>query len=239
MERSNRHRNNTQPPNTNNKTNTPNNEHHRPIHHQRIKTKHNHHIRGDKMLTQKGESYLLNRLINNEANPITHITIGTGNTTPKKTDTELTNPVSTKRCLTKIDLRNKQLTLTATFTPTELQGVTEIGAIAEDTLITHDLITTTPSDLTSNINLKYVLKLENTSYKTNWQQYQDNIYYVYEPNTVTGVNETNTNTGYRKVQSTDDLVEASYYYDNTKELLYITTTDESNPNNKTIQITTQ
>ena len=191
------------------------------------------------MITEKGTAYFLNRLVNNDVSPIDSIVLGTSNKAPSKTDTKLNNQTSSKPCLFKVDLRNKRIILTANLTPSDLDGIKEIGATANGELLTHDLIQNTPSNITSNINLEYIIELETTTMKTDWTLLSGSIYYTYMPDKVKGVIETNTENGYSKATGTSDMTNGSYYYDATKELLYIQTTDGNSPNTKSIQVITK
>lgn len=187
------------------------------------------------MITSMGESYILNRLINANVSPITHIAIGKGGAAPQKNDTTLTQGTVMKECNSKIDLKNKRIILSAIFTQTELSGIREIGALSNDILVTHDLIDYT-MDLGDTVTLKYVIEFTNTTYATKWVNYENNTYYCVEPNTVIGVMEKDINSGYKRVNTLTDLEAGSYYYDGSKQILYVITVNQQNPNNRTMQI---
>ena len=191
------------------------------------------------MITNKGTAYFLNRLVNNDVSPINSIVLGTGGKTPSKTDTALNNQTLSKNCLFKIDIRNRRIILTANLTPSELEGVKEIGAMADGELLTHDLVMNAPSNITSNINLEYIIELETTNVESTWILLSGNIYYCYQPDKVKGVIEANSDNGYHKAASTSDMTNGSYYYDQSKEILYIQTIDGTSPNNKSIQVITK
>ena len=191
------------------------------------------------MITNKGTAYFLNRLVNNDVSPINSIVLGTGGKTPSKTDTALNNQTLSKNCLFKIDIRNRRIILTANLTPSELEGVKEIGAMADGELLTHDLVMNAPSNITSNINLEYIIELETTNVESTWILLSGNIYYCYQPDKVKGVIEANSDNGYHKAASTSDMTNGSYYYDQSKEILYIQTIDGTTPNNKSIQVITK
>lgn len=191
------------------------------------------------MITNKGTAYFLNRLVNNDVSPINSIVLGTGGKTPSKNDTALNNQTLSKSCLFKIDVRNKRIILTVNLTPSELDGIKEIGAMADGELLTHDLVMNTPSNITSNINLEYIIELETTNVENLWTFLSGSIYYCYQPDKVQGVVEANSDNGYHKAASTSDMTNGSYYYDQSKEILYIQTIDGTTPNNKSIQVITK
>ena len=65
----------------------------------------------DNILTTLGESFFLNRAINNQFEPIQYIVLGTGSIRPKKSDVSLGNMTVKKRVATSVDLKNKKIIL--------------------------------------------------------------------------------------------------------------------------------
>ena len=196
-------------------------------------TKHN-------LITLLGESFLMNRLINDRLQPIQYIALGKGTARPQKKDTRLGKQTIRKTCNTEVDLINKQLILSCDFEAKEILDTTEIGVITnDDILITHDLYETITSTIlgnsTSSIHLEYNIIFTTGGIRSQWKTSttQNNILYTYEPNKVVNVIEYNTNSGYVKVNSLNDLktTKGAYYYDIASKNLYIRTTRSNTLNN--------
>jgi hypothetical protein len=196
-------------------------------------TKHN-------LITLLGESFLMNRLINDRLQPIQYIALGKGTARPQKKDTRLGKQTIRKTCNTEVDLTNKQLILSCDFEAKEILDTTEIGVITnDDILITHDLYETITSTIlgnsTSSIHLEYNIIFTTGGIRSQWKTSttQNNILYTYEPNKVVNVIEYNTNSGYVKVNSLNDLktTKGAYYYDIASKNLYIRTTRSNTLNN--------
>jgi len=196
-------------------------------------TKHN-------LITLLGESFLMNRLINDRLQPIQYIALGKGTARPQKKDTRLGKQTIKKTCNTEVDLTNKQLILSCDFEAKEILDTTEIGVITnDDILITHDLYETITSTIlgnsTSSIHLEYNIIFTTGGIRSQWKTSttQNNILYTYEPNKVVNVIEYNTNSGYVKVNSLNDLktTKGAYYYDIASKNLYIRTTKNNTLNN--------
>jgi len=196
-------------------------------------TKHN-------IITLLGESFLMNRLINDRLQPIQYIALGKGTARPQKKDTRLGKQTIRKTCNTEVDLINKQLILSCDFEAKEILDTTEIGVITnDDILITHDLYETITSTIlgnsTSSIHLEYNIIFTTGGIRSQWKTSttQNNILYTYEPNKVVNVIEYNTNSGYVKVNSLNDLktTKGAYYYDIASKNLYIRTTKNNTLNN--------
>lgn len=196
-------------------------------------TKHN-------LITLLGESFLMNRLINDRLQPIQYIALGKGTARPQKKDTRLGKQTIRKTCNTEVDLINKQLILSCDFEAKEILDTTEIGVITnDDILITHDLYETITSTIlgnsTSSIHLEYNIIFTTGGIRSQWKTSttQNNILYTYEPNKVVNVIEYNTNSGYVKVNSLNDLktTKGAYYYDIASKNLYIRTTKNNTLNN--------
>lgn len=196
-------------------------------------TKHN-------LITLLGESFLMNRLINDRLQPIQYIALGKGTARPQKKDTRLGKQTIKKTCNTEADLTNKQLILSCDFEAKEILDTTEIGVITnDDILVTHDLYETITSTIlgnsTSSIHLEYNIIFTTGGIRSQWKTSttQNNILYTYEPNKVVNVIEYNTNSGYVKVNSLNDLktTKGAYYYDIASKNLYIRTTKNNTLNN--------
>ena len=197
-------------------------------------------IRKHNLITLLGESFLMNRLINDKLQPIQYIALGKGTARPQKKDTRLGKQTIRKTCNTEVDLTNKQLILSCDFEAHEILNTTEIGVITnDDILITHDLYETITSIIlgnsTSSIHLDYNIIFTTGGIRSQWKTSttQNNILNTYEPNKVVNVIEYNTNSGYVKVNSFNDLktTKGAYYYDIASKNLYIRTTMSNTLNN--------
>lgn len=197
-------------------------------------------ITNSNLITLLGESFLMNRLINDRLQPISYIALGKGTARPQKKDTRLGKQTIRKTCNTEVDLTNKQLILSCDFEAKEILDTTEIGVITnDDILITHDLYETITSTIlgnsTSSIHLEYNIIFTTGGIRSQWKTSttQNNILYTYEPNKVVNVIEYNTNSGYVKVNSLNDLktTKGAYYYDIASKNLYIRTTKNNTLNN--------
>ena len=197
-------------------------------------------IKKHNLITLLGESFLMNRLINDRLQPIQYIALGKGTARPQKKDTRLGKQTIRKTCNTEVDLINKQLILSCDFEAKEILDTTEIGVITnDDILITHDLYETITSTIlgnsTSSIHLEYNIIFTTGGIRSQWKTSttQNNILYTYEPNKVVNVIEYNTNSGYVKVNSLNDLktTKGAYYYDIASKNLYIRTTKNNTLNN--------
>ena len=56
-------------------------------------------ISGENLITLFGESFFMNRCINDEFNPIKYIALGNASNNPKKTDMKLGNETNRKVCV--------------------------------------------------------------------------------------------------------------------------------------------
>ena len=191
--------------------------------------------KGENLITLLGESFFLNRLINNEFEPITHISLGTGNIRPKKSDIELGNKTVEKRVNTSVDLNTKSVILKATFTAREILNTTEIGASNGNILISHDLF--------SDVDVEYMFELSTSSSRTDFEKATgyNNVYYVAEPSLVVGVLEKSTKSGYICVNSIAavESTAGAYYYNISNNNLYVHTTTGNNPNIEELSIQTR
>ena len=203
--------------------------------------------KGENLITLLGESFFLNRLINNEFEPITHISLGTGNIRPKKSDIELGNKTVEKRVNTSVDLNTKSVILKATFTAREILNTTEIGASNGNILISHDLFEKIGNDFldnsTSDVDVEYMFELSTSSSRTDFEKATgyNNVYYVAEPSLVVGVLEKSTKSGYICVNSIAavESTAGAYYYNISNNNLYVHTTTGNNPNIEELSIQTR
>lgn len=203
-------------------------------------------MENDNLITLLGESFFMNRWINNEFEPITYILLGKGTGRPRKTDTILGKQTISKGCKTSVDLKNKQLILTTDFKASEILNTTEIGVTNGEILISHDIyekITESllQEDNTSIIHLTYTFNLTTGGYSGEWKTSTENpnIYYIYEPANVVGVITANTNDGYTRKNSINELTPGCYYYNITSKNLYIYPANNVKPGNEEIIVQTK
>lgn len=204
---------------------------------------------GYNLITLLGESFFMNRAVNNVMPSIQYILLGTSSVSPRKTDLGLGNETVRKKVTTKVNLKEKEIQLMANFSVDELENTSEIGVSNGEILISHDVYTLPDDFITENVDsikVTYVFELKTLSKKSDWVIYvdddvtvDDQIYYVYENSFVTGVYEENSNSGYKAVQNIKDMGNACYYYDNVLKLLLIKTTRGNNPNNYDLSIQTK
>lgn len=197
-------------------------------------------IKGHNLITLLGESFLMNRLINDRLQPISDIALGKGTNRPQKKDTRLGKQTIRKACSSRVDLNNKMLILSCDFEAKELRDTTEIGVLTQDDiLITHDIYEPLTSSIigttTSTIHLEYNLLFTTGSIRSQWKTSTtaNNILYTYEPNKVVNVIENNTGSGYTRADNLNQLttMKGAYYYDLTSKNLYIRTTQNNTVNN--------
>ena len=190
-------------------------------------------VTNSNLITLLGESFLMNRLINDRLQPISYIALGKGTARPQKKDRRLGKQTIRKPCSSNVDLKNKILTLSCDFEAREIKDTTEIGVITnDDLLITHDVYETITSEIlgdsTSSIHLDYNLLFTTGGIRTGWKTstLRADVLYTYEPNHVVSVLENNTGSGYKRVDSLNQLasVNGAYYYDIQSRNLYIRTT---------------
>ena len=192
------------------------------------------------MITILGESYLMNRMINDKLQPIRYLALGKGTTPPQKKDKRLSKETIRKPCNTQADVEHQKLIISAEFEAKELLDTTEIGLITnDDILITHDIYEALTHDIigndTSTIHLEYNLEYSVGGVRSNWKTstLANNVLYTYEPNKVTNVIENNTASGYVRVNDLSDLLTTTgaYYYDINSKNLYIRTTQSNTVQN--------
>jgi len=187
------------------------------------------------LITQFGESFFLNRWINDAFNPIEYIAVGNGSNQPQKSDLNLGNETSRRRCTCEADLQNKRLILTASFKASEMLGTSEIGVFNDKIMISHDRYVKIDDQFLSGaigeVTVEYRFQLATGSIRRGWQEATqgNNIFYITEKNEVIGVFENNTGNGYRRVTTIEDLhtIKGGYYYDSTSQNLYIRPTKDS------------
>lgn len=198
------------------------------------------------LITYIGEAFFMNRWINDEFTPIQSICLGKGTINPRKSDTKLSMQTIEKKCKMKVDIVNKRVMLSCDFTASEIMDTTEIGVKNSDgKLISHDsyakIGSTILDNTTSTVHLDYYFSVSTGSIKGNWKvsNASKNIYRIYEPNTVVGVIENNTNSGYVRKNSINELVNGSYYYNKNTKDLYIKNSKNSDPNDDEIIVQTR
>lgn len=204
-------------------------------------------LEGNNLITLLGESFFMNRAVNQHFEPIKYIMLGSSNARPKKSDISLGNLTVKKRVTSSVDLSNKKIILEATFEAGEVLGTCEIGVANDDVLISHDIYEKMSSsfleDSIGEVDVTYSFELTTGSIRKDFNKVADKdyTYWIAEPSLVVGVTEKDTNCGLRYVDSIDD-VEAtvgSYYYSISTKNLYIHTTRSSNPNLENIIIETK
>lgn len=201
-------------------------------------------IRGQNIITLLGESFFLNRAINNEFNPLSYIVLGNSSIQAMKQDLSLGNETVRKKCVCEANLETKQILLYCSCTASEILGTTEIGVANDEILISHDIYEVIDDEFITNdidsVEITYTFDLTTSSVKGNWVHYTSintrstdyHIYYTNEENTVIGVNEENTKSGYVKVSSLNALksTKGGYFYDRNTSTLFIRTTRADDPN---------
>lgn len=198
-------------------------------------------IRGNNIITLLGESFFMNRAINNEFDPIKYIVFGNSSIKAKKSDFSLGNETVRKRCVCEVNLETKQIRLYCSCSASEIVGTTEIGVANDDVLISHDIYNVIDDSFLTNavdsVEITYTFDLSTSATRNDWKKYtsggsDNNIYYTTEENTVVGVTEENTMSGYRAVSSIASLktTTGAYFYDVKTNTLFIRTTKNDNPN---------
>ena len=183
-------------------------------------------ISGENIVTQMGECFLMNRWVNSNEDVIQYIVLGKGTKRPTKNDLDLAVETVRKPISYEVQAKRNCLEISANFTGEEVIGTTEI---------TRDAIV---NDLTSSVNLTYRLNLMSGSYRNGWKQSDGYIYYIYEPVQVLGVYEANTDSGYTKKDSLEEMGPGTYYFNWKSRTLYVWTTRNSDPNYEEIVVDT-
>lgn len=204
-------------------------------------------LEGNNLITLFGESFFMNRAVNQHFEPIKYIMLGSSNARPKKSDISLGNLTVKKQVTSNIDLSNKKIILEATFEAGEVLGTCEIGVANDDILISHDIYEKMSSsflkDSIGEVDVTYSFELTTGSIRKDFNKVADKdyTYWIAEPSLVVGVTEKDTNCGLRYVDSIDDVevTVGSYYYSISTKNLYIHTTRNSDPNLENIIIETK
>ena len=204
-------------------------------------------LEGNNLITLLGESFFMNRAVNQHFEPIKYILLGSSNARPKKTDVNLGNLTVKKQVTSSVDLTNKKIILEATFEAGEVLGTCEIGVANDDILISHDIYEKMTSafleDSIGEVDVTYTFELTTGSIRKDFNKVanKDYTYWIAEPSMVVGVTEKDTNSGLRVVSSIADVESnvGSYYYSIQTKNLYIHTTRNSNPNLENIIIETK
>lgn len=204
-------------------------------------------LEGNNLITLFGESFFMNRAVNQHFEPIKYIMLGSSNARPKKSDISLGNLTVKKQVTSSVDLSNKKIILEATFEAGEVLGTCEIGVANDDVLISHDIYEKMSSsfleDSIGEVDVTYSFELTTGSIRKDFNKVADKdyTYWIAEPSLVVGVTEKDTNCGLRSVSSIDEVesVIGSYYYSLSTKNLYIHTTRNSNPNLENIIIETK
>lgn len=191
------------------------------------------------LITFFGESFFLNRAINDELTPIQYICLGNGKNRANKADIQLGNETIRKKCVKSIDLNNKQIVLTANFPAKDVLGTSEIGVHNGKILLSHDVYEKIDDSFLTfsigDVTINYMFQFSTGSFKTGWEAAtnRNNTYYVVEPNEVVGVSE-NEGGAYHRVDNLNEVTSTrgSYFYDNLSKNLYVHTLDDGNPENK-------
>ena len=198
-------------------------------------------IHKNNLITTEGEKFILQRLINNRTDYINDIAIGDGGGIANKNDTALNNLKTATNINTTVDTTNKELRLTGTFETTTASNINEIGVRTTlEKLITHDTFENLTLPANSSIAITYTFKLGISTITDDWTASDDydNVYYTYDNQTVLGVEETDTQNGYKIEETINDVNEniASFYYNSENGILYIHTSDNQTPQHHTISI---
>ena len=179
------------------------------------------------IITLFGESFFLNRCINDAFNPISYIVVGTSTNIPSKDDISLGNETNRCKCRCEADLNKKALILTGKFKAKEILGTSEIGVANDKILISHDSYPKFNDEsligFSGDVNVEYCFQFT-TGYEKNdfTPSVTEGVYYIHEENPVVGVIE-GGDSGYRKVSNLQELqgVHGAYYYDYDSKNLYI------------------
>lgn len=187
------------------------------------------------MISTLGRSCIMNRIVNDRMKPATYISLGKGTNNPSRQDLSLGKETVRKLADYTVDIENNVLIFKASFTAKEVLDTTEVGLFTEDgVLVSRDIYETITDDIledtTSTINMEYRIHFDTAGVHKNWNTSTtaDDILYRFENNPVIGVRELNTDTGYLRVNSLeelDELAKAGYFYDVVSRNLYIKTSD--------------
>lgn len=204
-------------------------------------------LKGDNLITLLGESFFMNRAVNQHFDPMKYIVLGSSNARPKKSDVSLGNLTVKKQVTSSVDLINKKIILEATLEAGEVLGTCEIGVANDDILISHDIYEKMTNsfleDSIGEVDVTYTFEITTGSIRKDFNKVVDknHTYWIAEPSLVVGVTEKDTNCGLRRVNSIEevDSIIGSYYYSIDTKNLYIHTTRNTNPNLENIIIETK
>ena len=187
------------------------------------------------IITTLGRSLIMNRIVNDRMKAVTYIALGKGTNNPSKKDLKMGKETVRKLADYTVDIENNVLIFKAGFTAKEVLNTTEIGLFTEeDILVSRDVYETVTDDIledtTSTINMEYRIHFDTAGVHKKWytSSIEDTILYRYENNPVIGVRELNTDTGYIRARSLEEMqgqAKARYYYDISTRNLYIKTSD--------------
>ena len=188
-------------------------------------------LEGNNLITLLGESFFMNRAVNQHFEPIKYIMLGSSNARPKKSDVNLGNLTVKKQVASSVDLNNKRIILEATFEAGEVLGTCEIGVANDDVLISHDIYEKMTSsfleDSIGEVDVTYTFEITTGNIRKDFNKVADKnyTYWIAEPALVVGVTEKDTNSGLRVVSSIEDVESTvgSYYYSIQTKNLYIHT----------------
>lgn len=217
-------------------------------------------IKNKNLITLLGESFFLNRCINDLYKPIQYMCIGNGVNAPQKMDEKLGNETKRNTCIQDVDLDNNRLWLISSFNGEDLIGASEIGVVTTnyegtEILISHDVFDNSVLresfmyGITGSIEVEYSFYFSTSQLKTGWTKYvnSNNVYWVFEPNDVVSVFDSTTSYGLMKVSNKEQVVfnKNSYYYDKDKTkniYIHLHHDDDKNapnPNNHDVLIQTR
>ena len=187
------------------------------------------------MIMTLGRSMIMNRIVNDRMSCASYIALGKGTNNPSKKDTKLGKETVRKLADYTVDIENNVLIFKAGFTAKEVLNTTEIGLFTEeDILVSRDVYQTVTDDIledtTSTIDMEYRMHFDTAGVHKQWytSSIEDTILYRFENNPVIGVRELNTDTGYIRANSLQEMqgqAKARYFYDVTTRNLYIKTSD--------------
>lgn len=201
-------------------------------------------VEGENLITFYGESFFLNRCINNTLNPMQYIAIGNGRSVPLKRDEKLGNELLRKTAITTANRDEISVDLRCTFTASEIIGVTEIGVangLSSDpnvNLISHDVFQEIESDNLTNpvgeVTVTYSFQFSTATIRQGWVKVKEtytNLYRIYEPSNIIMVYENTTKNGYVQTynQSDCNTRSGSYYYNRDMQVLYVHTSNGNHP----------
>lgn len=185
------------------------------------------------IITTLGRSLIMNRVVNDRMKPVTYIALGKGTNNPSRQDLKMGKETVRKLADYTVDIENNVLIFKAGFTAKEVLNTTEISLFTEeDILVSRDVYETVTDDIledtTSTIDMEYRIHFDTAGVHKQWytSSIEDTILYRFENNPVIGVRELNTDTGYIRANSLQEMqgqAKARYYYDITTRNLYIKT----------------